>query len=170
VEPTQYIFGSLSIIVQLEVIPGAGTNYDAKRGTAEFGDTFCGADPGPMIEDTTHKASLKSFAELKRAHVEDFTLLPARFRPSLSDSLNSSHTETAELIARYDAAKSTGDPCLENLLFEFANYLFISSSRPGSLPPNLQGRWSENVTTSWSADYHTNITCKRTIGRRIKLA
>jgi hypothetical protein len=90
VEPTQYIFGSLSIIVQLEVIPGAGTNYDAKRGTAEFGDTFCGADPGPMIEDTTHKASLKSFAELKRANVEDFASLTTPFQLSLPDSLNSS--------------------------------------------------------------------------------
>jgi alpha-L-fucosidase 2 len=141
----------------VSIVVGAGTNYDAKKGTAEFGYSFRGGDPGPAVDNTTRKAALKTFAELKGGHMEDFVSLTARFQLSLPDPLNSSHIEAARLITRYDAANSTGDPYLENLLFDYANYLFISSSRSGSLPPNLQGRWSEKVTASWSADYHANI-------------
>src|SRR5262249_45429890 len=30
------------------------------------------------------------------------------------------------------------------------------SSRPGSLPANLQGLWGDGVQMPWNADYHTN--------------
>jgi alpha-L-fucosidase 2 len=33
----------------------------------------------------------------------------------------------------------------------------ISSSRPGSLPANLQGIWSDSLKTPWNGDYHVNI-------------
>jgi alpha-L-fucosidase 2 len=95
--------------------------------------------------------------ELRDAHVKDFASLTSRFELDLPDSLDSAKAPTAEIIARYSASIATGDSYFESLLFDYANYLFVSSSRPGSLPPNLQGRWSENVTASWSADYHANI-------------
>jgi hypothetical protein len=78
--------------------------------------------------------------------VKDFASLTGRFELDLPDPLDSAKAPTAEIIARYSASIATGDPYLESLLFDYANYLFVSSSRPGSLPPNLQGRWSENVT------------------------
>jgi hypothetical protein len=40
-------------------------------------------------------------------------------------------------LKRY--AEGTADPDLEELLFQYARYLMISSSRPGDLPANLQG-------------------------------
>ena len=33
----------------------------------------------------------------------------------------------------------------------------ISSTREGSLPPNLQGLWANTFHTPWNGDYHTNI-------------
>ncbi|MFA5302835.1 MAG: glycoside hydrolase family 95-like protein, partial [Bacteroidales bacterium] len=33
----------------------------------------------------------------------------------------------------------------------------ISSTRPGQLPPNLQGLWANTVQTPWNGDYHLNI-------------
>ncbi|KAF2128266.1 glycoside hydrolase family 95 protein [Dothidotthia symphoricarpi CBS 119687] len=154
--------GILSVIPgngtrSVAIVVGAGTNYDAKKGTAEFNYSFRGEDPGPAVEKTTKEAASKTFAELKDNHVQDFEALTGRFSLSLSDPLNSAETPTEEVIARYSADNPSGDPYLENLLFDYANYMFISSSRPGSLPPNLQGRWSEGLWAAWSGDYHTNI-------------
>ena len=42
-------------------------------------------------------------------------------------------------------------------LFNFARYLLISSSRPGTLPANLQGLWNNLNAPPWHSDYHTNI-------------
>jgi alpha-L-fucosidase 2 len=35
--------------------------------------------------------------------------------------------------------------------------MLITSSRDNSLPANLQGRWAEQLSPAWSADYHANI-------------
>jgi alpha-L-fucosidase 2 len=43
------------------------------------------------------------------------------------------------------------------LYFQYGRYLLISSTRPGSLPPNLQGLWANSVQTPWNGDYHLDI-------------
>ncbi|KAF3049056.1 hypothetical protein E8E11_009626 [Didymella keratinophila] len=154
--------GTLSITpsngtTSVAIVVGAGTNYDARKGTAEFGYSFKGEDPGPTVEAATRAASKKTLDVLSKAHVEDFTSLTGGFSLSLPDPLNSADTPTTELVERYSSNDTAGDPFLESLLFDYANYLFISASRPGSLPPNLQGRWSEGLEAAWSADYHANI-------------
>ncbi len=35
--------------------------------------------------------------------------------------------------------------------------MLISSSRPGTLPANLQGKWCQHYKAAWNSDYHTNI-------------
>ena len=49
------------------------------------------------------------------------------------------------------------DPDLEELFFQYGRYLLISSSRPGSLPANLQGIWNNSNNPPWRSDYHSNI-------------
>lgn len=49
------------------------------------------------------------------------------------------------------------DPSLPALYFQFGRYLLISATRPGSLPPNLQGLWVNTINTPWNGDYHLNI-------------
>ena len=49
------------------------------------------------------------------------------------------------------------DPDLEELLFQYARYLMISSSRPGCLPANLQGLWNMSNRPAWRSDYHTDV-------------
>jgi alpha-L-fucosidase 2 len=139
------------------IVVGAGTNYDAKKGTAEYEYSFRGEDPGLVVEETLRKAVAKTISQLQDGHIDDFEALTGRFELSLSDFSNSAQLQTADLIARYNANETAGDPYLENLLFDYGNYLFMSSSRPGSLPPNLQGRWSEGLGAAWSGDYHANI-------------
>jgi alpha-L-fucosidase 2 len=42
-------------------------------------------------------------------------------------------------------------------MFQYARYLMISCSRPGSLPANLQGLWNQSNSPAWRCDYHSNI-------------
>lgn len=49
------------------------------------------------------------------------------------------------------------DNALAALYYNYGRYLLISSTRPGSLPPNLQGLWANTFNTPWNGDYHTNI-------------
>ena len=46
------------------------------------------------------------------------------------------------------------DPELMATYFQFGRYLLIASSRPGSLPANLQGIWNPHYVAPWSSDYH----------------
>ena len=62
---------------------------------------------------------------------------------------------TDERLARY--GKGGVDPALEALFFQYGRYLLISSSRPGSLPANLQGLWNNSNNPPWRSDYHSNI-------------
>lgn len=48
-------------------------------------------------------------------------------------------------------------PSMASIYYNYGRYLFISSTRPGTLPPNLQGLWANGVQTPWNGDYHTNI-------------
>ncbi|WP_418698452.1 glycosyl hydrolase family 95 catalytic domain-containing protein [Bacteroides sp.] len=61
---------------------------------------------------------------------------------------------TNERILRFTQQES---PALGALYYNYGRYLLISSTRPGSLPPNLQGLWANGVWTPWNGDYHTNI-------------
>ena len=64
---------------------------------------------------------------------------------------------TAAEQPQADPSISQGDPYVESLLFDYARHLFISSSRDDSLPPNLQGIWTDEAQSAWSGDYHANI-------------
>ena len=48
-------------------------------------------------------------------------------------------------------------PALAALYFQYARYLLIASSRPGSQPANLQGLWNESMSPPWGSKYTINI-------------
>ena len=62
---------------------------------------------------------------------------------------------TDERIQRMKAGERDTDLIL--LYFVFGRYLLICSSYNCKLPANLQGVWSGDCDTVWSADYHINI-------------
>ena len=67
---------------------------------------------------------------------------------------------TDDRLTGYDWYGEDGediDHGLAALYYNFGRYLLISSTRPGSLPPNLQGLWANTFSTPWNGDYHTNI-------------
>jgi alpha-L-fucosidase 2 len=55
------------------------------------------------------------------------------------------------------AETGAADPGLMALYFQYGRYLLMSSSRPGSLPANLQGLWNDKMNAAWNSDYHLNI-------------
>lgn len=57
------------------------------------------------------------------------------------------------------AALRTGvdDPGLALLYFNYGRYLTCSSCANGELPPNLQGKWNEDINPPWDSDYHNDI-------------
>lgn len=70
-------------------------------------------------------------------------------------------SEAAQTIPTDDRlfayAEGKEDNALAVLYYNYGRYLLISSTRPGSLPPNLQGLWANTYQTPWNGDYHTNI-------------
>ena len=134
----------------LTVLVAAGTDY-----IFDYAKNYHGADPHARVTAQIDAAANTSFAELEAAHVKDYQAL---FNRVSADFGKSSAGQTALPTDRrkLDAFK-TVDPGLEALLFQYGRYLLISSSRPGSLPANLQGLWNDNNSPPWHSDYHANI-------------
>lgn len=100
-----------------------------------------------------------SFDALRTAHLADYR----RYFNRVSLQLGAPDPAAAERTAPQRlAAFSAGaaDPSLATLYFNFGRYLLISSSRPGGLPPNLQGIWADQIQTPWNGDWHLNINAQ----------
>ncbi len=88
---------------------------------------------------------------MRAAHVAEHRRLFDRFSIDLGPA---SDRATDERV--HAAAKST-DPGLCALYVQYARYLMISSSRPGTQPANLQGIWNAEFRPPWNSKYTTNI-------------
>lgn len=49
------------------------------------------------------------------------------------------------------------DPGLTLLYFNYGRYLLCASSANAQLPPNLQGKWNEDLHPPWECDYHHDV-------------
>jgi alpha-L-fucosidase 2 len=103
-------------------------------------------------------ASAKTYDQLIQDHITDYQALFKR----MDLHLEGEHTDTSYLIMpmneRLARLRAGGDdPELVSLYFQFGRYLLISSSRPGSLPANLQGIWNKDMLPVWDSKYTINI-------------
>ncbi len=106
--------------------------------------------------DDINAAAKQSFKSLRKAHIADYQ----KYFQRVSLTLPSNRPDEAvkPTIQRIKFAKENGgDPSLAALYFNFGRYLLISSSRPGGLPPNLQGIWAEEAHTPWNGDWHLDV-------------
>ena len=106
-----------------------------------------------VIDRQLRAAAAKSYSDLRAAHVADYQRLFRRV--SLQLGSGAADLPTDERLVRY--RDGAADNELEALFFQFGRYLLISSSRPGSLPANLQGLWNNSNNPPWRSDYHSNI-------------
>jgi alpha-L-fucosidase 2 len=105
--------------------------------------------------ETLARGSGKSFADLKAAHIREHQGYFHRSSLTMPSPAEATALPTDERLARFKTGKP--DPALAALYYQFGRYLLISSSRPGTLPANLQGIWNWQLKPAWNADFHTNI-------------
>jgi alpha-L-fucosidase 2 len=58
---------------------------------------------------------------------------------------------------RIRESETSDDPALAALYFQYARYLLICSSRPGTQAANLQGIWNDKPSPPWGSKYTINI-------------
>jgi alpha-L-fucosidase 2 len=112
-----------------------------------------GRDPGPIAAGHLANAGAKSYTALREAHVADHRGLFDRVQLELGPSAAPRDVPTEQRLARHGAA----DPHLVEIFFQYGRYLLIASSRPGTMPANLQGIWNDQVRPPWSSNYTINI-------------
>ena len=123
------------------LILAAATDY---RGTA----------PGPDAVRQVEAAEATGYTALREAHVADHRAIFNRVWLELGGS--EWRREPTDTRLRF--VRSGGeDTDLEAMYFQFGRYLLMASSRPGTMPANLQGVWNEAVKPKWNSDYHINI-------------
>ena len=116
---------------------------------------YFGYSVDQQLETIIEQARAKDYATLKNEHIAAYRKRYDRVRVDFGHAYDREALPIDKRLARF--AKDKNDPSLMALYFQFGRYLLISSTRPGSLPPNLQGLWCNTIQTPWNGDYHMNI-------------
>lgn len=96
-----------------------------------------------------------SYTKLKDEHIRDYTSMYGRAVLDINALSDDYNKTTDQLLTEYKAG--TYSKYLETVMFQYGRYLLLAASRPGTLPPNLQGAWNRYNETPWSAGYWHNI-------------
>jgi len=135
------------------IIFSAATNYKNEFKGLEHSTYRHDTNPKDLAMEYVTRATAKSYEELLAAHIVDHQSLFGRVKLDIGGGV---HSPTDKLIADYGKSE-VSDRTLEELLFQYGRYMLIASSRPGTLPANLQGKWNLENEPPWSSDYHYNI-------------
>ncbi|NQX67909.1 glycoside hydrolase N-terminal domain-containing protein [Paenibacillus alba] len=120
--------------------------------------SFREPDPKAASLMQLQKASAYTYSELKQRHIEDYCSLYQRVQFGLSSPVEvAASIPTDELLKAVERGSQEHGRMLTELYFQYGRYLTIASSRPGSLPSNLQGIWNESFTPPWESKYTINI-------------
>ncbi|KAH8169707.1 alpha-L-fucosidase 2 [Sarocladium implicatum] len=101
------------------------------------------------------RASKKAYGTVKEDHVKDYQSLAGRVELNLG--VSTSEQKAGTTLERMGNLAESFDPELVVLYYQFGRYLFISTSRDGYLPPNLQGLWNDESDPFWGSKYTINI-------------
>ncbi len=111
--------------------------------------------PTTAVRKKLADAIASTYPEIRAAHVADYQRLFGRTSPLW---------DRPAVRRRHSPQTRDGKPCGRegtiqsfSLYFQYGRYLLISSSRPGSYPPNLQGVWNDNMNPAWGSKYTINI-------------
>jgi alpha-L-fucosidase 2 len=110
-------------------------------------------DPDALTRAQLDAVGGRIWEELVAAHVADYRRLFGRVALDLGHSAASE--QPTDLRIR--DSQTSHDPQLVTLYFQYARYLLISCSRPGTQPANLQGLWNDKLSAPWGSKYTINI-------------
>jgi alpha-L-fucosidase 2 len=127
------------------IVIAAATSY------RRFDDV--GGDPAAACRARIGAAAGKSYGVLFAAHAGDHQRLFRR----VSLDLGATPASSQPTDARIRASQTSDDPQLATLYFQYARYLLIACSRPGTQPANLQGLWNDKLSAPWGSKYTINI-------------
>lgn len=171
--------GTLILSGQLDNgIDGKGMEYEADVKALLKGGTLTTTDQALIIKNATEvilylsagtsykdagfrqriarvmkTAMAKPFASERQQHISKYGRLFNRVQLYLGKGLE--EPTDKRLAAFYN--NPAADNELAVLFYQFGRYLSICSTRPGLLPPNLQGLWANQVQTPWNGDYHLDV-------------
>ena len=132
---------------QVLLMLAASTDYQLKY------PTYKGRDERTLSKNRLLEACQKSYEELYDRHVSEYSSYFKRTSFDLEGTVDSIPTD----VCVQEASEGKISPHLYELLFQYGRYLLISSSRPGTMPANLQGIWANELQTPWNGDYHTDV-------------
>lgn len=133
------------------LIISAATSYSAE------GTIFPGERYVSFCDNLLEAAVRKNYNELSSGHIAAHGELYGRAGIYLEECDDDALATDERLRKAASSDSGSLAPGLAALYWNYGRYLFISSTRPGSLPPNLQGLWADGTSTPWNGDYHTNI-------------
>ncbi|ANS74516.1 alpha-L-fucosidase [Paenibacillus yonginensis] len=122
------------------------------------GTTFRHPDPELEAKRRLDTLSQISYSDLLERHTSDYRTLYARVELTLPERADLDLLPTDERLARIREGEE--DHGLIATYFQYGRYLLISSSRPGSLPANLQGIWNDSFLPAWDSKYTININAQ----------
>lgn len=146
------VTGADSVVILI----AAGTSYVLNEGVFALPhDEKCKGNEHPhrAVSERIASAAAKGYDALKAEHVADYQSLFNRVDLCLTDEVPAIPTD--KLLRAYQ--EGAPSPYLEELFFQYGRYLLIAASRPGSLPANLQGAWTQYDFSPWSGGYWHNI-------------
>ncbi len=115
--------------------------------------SFYEKDRERAAKEKLDKACADGYEEVRKRHVEDYRELYERVTLDLGEE-----GEDMPINRRMEVCRERGfDGVFGALYFQYGRYLLISSSRPGSLPANLQGIWNEEMLPPWDSKFTINI-------------
>ncbi|SEG08952.1 glycoside hydrolase N-terminal domain-containing protein [Paenibacillus sp. UNC499MF] len=118
--------------------------------------SFRHEEPADVCRRQVAEAVRKGYEAVKMEHEADYAPLFARMSLELDTP-----DDDARLLPtdkRLDRVREGGeDPGLLALFFQYGRYLLLASSRPGTLPANLQGIWNADYQPPWECNYTLNI-------------
>jgi len=147
----------------ITILTSTGTNYNVNgctynpaTGTSTF-NYFFNVDPMIAVDATVAAAAAKPYAQLLASHQADYKNLYDRVKLDLG-GMSVPNMTLKNLQLGYNSTDTAAqNRYYETLYYQFGRYLMIESSRPGSMPANLQGIWADGISPPWNADYHTNV-------------
>ncbi|MBN1349299.1 glycoside hydrolase family 95 protein [candidate division KSB1 bacterium] len=116
-----------------------------------IGTSAKGQAPASECRDALLPAT--DWDDIKKTHIAAFK----RFYGGLTLDVDAPDPEMPtdqRIQAIRDGASDSGLPLL---YFNYGRYLLVASTATGELPPNLQGKWNEDLKPPWDCDYHHDI-------------
>ncbi|MDE3150147.1 MAG: glycoside hydrolase family 95 protein, partial [Acidobacteriota bacterium] len=104
-------------------------------------------------------AAARPYRQLRAEHVADYSKYARRAEIRLLESPDPlANMPTDKRMQRVkDGGEDTG---LIETYFRYGRYMLVSSSRPGTLPANLQGIWNESLDPPWGSKFTVNINAE----------